>query len=280
MSEKILIFGALGRVGSAIIQALPRSVEIRAADIADQGDFPENVEPVIFDFNHPPADWGYLFSGVTKMFLLWPPGVSANKALPPVIEAAVANGVKQVVFLSILGADKLKVVPHRSVEKMLEESGLEWVFLRSAYFMQNLTGMHAPEIRERGEVFIPAGHGTLGLVDVRDVGAVGAKVLMEGHSNRAYNLTGGQALTFTQAAEQFTETLGRPVRYSNPSVIQFFRAMRKRGVPTGLAIFMIVEYTATKLGKSGLVTQDVEHLLGRPPISFRQFVSDHQTVWA
>lgn len=203
MTEKFLVFGALGRVGSAIIQALPTEAAIRAADITDQGDFPENVEPVIFDFNHPPDDLGYLFADMRGMFLLWPPGVAANQAMEPVIQAAAQHGVQQMVFLSILGADKLKVVPHRSVEKMIEASGMDYVFLRSAYFMQNLTGMHAPEIRDLGEIFIPAGYGTLGFVDVRDVGAVGAKALVEGHKNVAYSLTGSEALTYPQAAEIF-----------------------------------------------------------------------------
>lgn len=279
MNERILIFGALGRVGSAIIHALPADVPIRAADITDKAEYPANVEPVVFNFTHPPENLDYLFEGVDRMFLLWPPGVSANQALPPVIEAAADHGVKQVVFLSILGADKLKIVPHRSVEKMLEASGMDWVFIRSAYFMQNLTGMHAPEIKNQSEIFIPGGYGTLGLVDVRDVGAVGARALLEGHRNQAYSLTGAEGLTFNQVAEQFSVVLGRQVRYVNPTVFRFFRQMRKRGVPTGLVIFMIIEYTATKMGKSGLVTDEVEKLLGRLPISLKQFITDHQPVW-
>lgn len=279
MTETILVFGALGRVGSAIINALPANTAIRAADITDQGDFPANVEPVIFDFNNPPDDLTYLFANVRGMFLLWPPGVAANKAMEPVIQAAEAHGVKQVVFLSILGADKLKVVPHRSVEKMLEASGMDWVFVRSAYFMQNLTGMHAPEIRDQDEIFVPAGHGTLGFVDVRDVGAVAAKALSEGHGKQAYSLTGGEALTFTQVAERFTVILQRSIRYSHPGIFRFFRHMRQRGISTGLVIFMIIEYTATKLGKSGRVTDEVERLLGRPPITMQQFIADNAEVW-
>jgi uncharacterized protein YbjT (DUF2867 family) len=240
---------------------------------------PANVEPFLFDFNHPPEDLGPLLADVQRMFLLWPPGVDVKSALGPVIEAAVKHGVKQVVFLSILAADKLKVVPHRAVEKMLEESGMSWVFLRSAYFMQNLTGMHAPEIRERDEIFIPAGKGDLGMVDVRDVAAVGAKALVEDHRNMAYSLTGAEALTFARTAEIFSDVLGRPIRYTNPPTFKFTRQMKKRGVPGGLVTFMVIEYLATKLGKSGTVTTEVEGLLSRPPRSLEEFVSDHAEVW-
>lgn len=279
MKNKTLVFGALGRMGSEIIKALPNDIAIRAADIARAGKFSSHVEEVIFDFNHIPDNLDHLLSDVRNMFLLWPPGVDTKTSIQPFIKAAAEYGVEQVVFLSILGADKLKVVPHRSVEKMLEASGMNWVFLRSAYFMQNLTGMHAPEIREKNELFIPAGYGELGFVDVRDVAAVGAKAMMEDHQNKAYSLTGKEGLTFSQVAVIFSEVMNKPIRYSNPSVLKFFRHMSKRGVPKGLIVFMVIEYTATKLGKSGLVTDEISRILGRPPRTIKEFVQDHLDVW-
>lgn len=204
-SAKIQVFGALGRVGSELIKALPTNVPVRAADLfPEKIDYPEHVEGVKFDFNHPPADLQPLFAGVDRMFLLWPPGVSVQKSVAPVVEAAAQAGVQQVVFLSILDADKLRIVPHRAVEKLLKSSGMRWVFLRCAYFMQNLSGIHAEEIREQDQIFIPAGSGSLGLIDVRDIAALAAKALIEDHRNQIYSLTGGEALNFHQAAGAFS----------------------------------------------------------------------------
>lgn len=277
--KKMLIFGALGRMGGEIIKALPADTPIRAADISIDGDYPENVEPFLFDINAPPADITPLFDEVERMFLLWPPGVDVKQSMAPLITAAAKHGVKQAVFLSILGADQLKIVPHRAVEQLLEASGMDWVFLRSAYFMQNLSGIHAPDIRELDEVFIPAGKGNIGLVDVRDVAAVGAKALLEGHKNVAYSLTGPKALTFKEVAEEFSQGLEKPIQYSNPNIIKFVRHMLKRGVPFGLALFMVIEYTATKLGKSGLVTNEIENVLGRSPQPLSHFIADYKTAW-
>jgi uncharacterized protein YbjT (DUF2867 family) len=279
MKEGILVFGALGRMGSAVIKNLPEDTLIRAADLSLDGDYPSNVEAVVFDMNQQPADYASLFAGINRMFLLWPPGTSVKEVMPPLIEAAVDHGVKQVVFLSILGADKLRVVPHRSVEQMLEGSGMDWVFLRSAYFMQNLSGIHAPEIRERDEIFLPAGGGEIGLVDVRDVAEVAAKALLEGHKNKAYSLTGPTALTFSEIADVFSDVLGRKITYANPGVLRFQREMRQRDVPGGLAAFMVIEYLMTKLGKSGLVTDEVERQLGRPATPLDKFVADFADCW-
>ena len=279
-SAKILVFGALGRVGSEIIKALPVGTPVRAADLTpEKMDFPDHVERVKFDFNHPPTDLQPLFAGVDRMFLLWPPGVDVNKSIAPVIEAAAHAGVQQVVFLSILDADKLKIVPHRAVEKLLTTSGMRWVFLRCAYFMQNLSGIHALEIRKQDQIFIPAGSGSLGLIDVRDIAAVAAKALVENHANQVYSLTGGEALSFRQAAAIFSQVLGRPVVYASPSIGGFFLAMRRRGILIGLVIFMIIEYTAARTGRSNKVTNQVRQLLGRPPITLRQFVEDHRQIW-
>ncbi len=79
MTDKILIFGALGRMGGSIIKALPADTPIRAADISVDGNYPDNVEPFLFDFNHPPVDLLPLFEDVSRMFLLWPPGVDVKE---------------------------------------------------------------------------------------------------------------------------------------------------------------------------------------------------------
>lgn len=279
MREGILVIGALGRMGLAVINTLPAGTPIRAADLSEGEGLPPHVEAVVFDIARQPADYDRLLAGIERIFLIWPPGTSTNAVMPPLIQAAAAREVKQVVFLSILGADKLKIVPHRAVEKMLEESGMDWVFLRSAYFMQNLSGIHADEIRKQDEIFLPAGNGRIGMVDVRDVAAVAAKALLEGHKNIAYNLTGPAAMTFSEIARVFSEVLGRKITYSNPGGLRFWRRMRQRGVPGGLAAFMMIEYLMTRLGKSDVLTDEVKKQLGRPATPLKRFVADYADCW-
>ncbi len=136
-----------------------------------------------------------------------------------------------------------------------------------------------PEIRGLDQIFLPAGSGTLGFVDVRDVAAVGAKALLDKPRNIAYSPTGPEALTFNQTTAIFSWVLGRKINYSNPGSMRFFRHMRGRGMPTGLVVYMIIEYLMTKLGKSGRVTDEVERIIGRQATSLEQFVVDHATAW-
>jgi len=106
-------------------------------------------------------------------------------------------GLKHVTFLSVQGAERNVLVPHYRIERHLERSGLHHTLLRPAFFMQNLSTTHAADIRERDEIFLPAGRGKTAFIDARDVGAIAARTLTEsGHDRMAYELTGREALDY------------------------------------------------------------------------------------
>jgi len=275
----ILVTGATGNVGAEVLKILVTAgARVLAAARSGDTKVPSGAEIVRFDFREPGTFSA--FQGVQRVFLMRPPEMSdARRDLGPAIEAMKAAGVQQVVFLSLLGAEKNPVVPHRAVEKLLLESGMDWVFLRPSFFMQNLSTTHRDDIKERGDVFVPAGNGRTSFIDVRDIAAVGAKALLEGHRNVAYPLTGDEALTYDDVARELSLALERKITYSNPSAFRFYRAWRARGKPTPFILVMIAIYTTAKLGLAAKITDDTRRLLGRPAITFRQFAHDEQRAW-
>ncbi|SEO69960.1 Uncharacterized conserved protein YbjT, contains NAD(P)-binding and DUF2867 domains [Halogranum amylolyticum] len=280
MSDEVLVTGATGTIGSHVVDALADSAIPFRAGVRDptEGEWPENCEPIAFDFERPET-WGFAFEDVETLFLLRPPSVGRDRIVEAV-DAAVRTGVGHVVYLSVLGAERNPLLPHRRIEKHLEASDASHTFLRASYFMQNLSEIHAPEIRERDELFVPAGDGALSFVDARDVGAVAAVTMTEpGHENRAYDLTGPESLDFESVAERFSDVLGRRVAYARPSSFEFVRRTSARGVPLRFAVLMVGIYAPARLGLAGRVTDDVERLLGRPPTSLATFVDDYRDVW-
>ncbi|GGR22217.1 NAD(P)H-binding protein [Deinococcus ruber] len=275
----ILVLGATGNVGGEIARQLLQAGVSFQVGVRQPGrvSFPDSVDVQRFDA----ADSSSytVLSGIERLFLLWPPGTDMQRDVQPVIEAAAARGVQQVVFLSILGAEKIRVVPHRRAEQLLEASGMDWVFLRASYFMQNLSGVHRDDVRLRNEIFLPAGNGKTSFVDVRDVAAVAVHALLHGTRNVAYDLTGPQALDYDDVASIFSVTLGRRIRYTRPSALTFVRVSRQRGTSLSFALFMLAEYTAARLGLAGRVTQDIPELLGRPAIRLRRFAEDFRDAW-
>ena len=107
----------------------------------------------------------------------------------PAVAAARESGVGRVVFLSVLGAENNPLLPHRSVEKWLDRSGLEVTHLRAGNFMQNMVTVHGADIRDRDVLTVPAGNSRMSYVDARDVAAVAARCLAQaGPASGAYDL--------------------------------------------------------------------------------------------
>jgi uncharacterized protein YbjT (DUF2867 family) len=284
MSSPILVLGALGNVGSEVVKSLlAQGFAVRAADlnpVAIQQRFGAGVEAVPFDFSAPHTITPALH-GVKRMFLMRPPQITdVQRLIFPVIDAAQSVGVEQVVFLSLIGIENNRQVPHYKVEQCLRASGMAWTFLRASFFMQNLSTTHRLEICQRSEIYLPVGKGKTSFIDVRDIGAVAALALTQsGHENKAYDLTGGEALDYDQVAEQFSRVLGHPVAYRSPALLQFIWHSLRRGTALPYALVMAWLYDQTRKGMSAQVTDDVQKLLGRPPIPLRQFIEDYQQVW-
>jgi uncharacterized protein YbjT (DUF2867 family) len=209
-----------------------------------------------------------------------PPAIADSEVFRLFMEEAKKSGVEHIVYLSVMGAEKNPIIPHYSIEKLIMASGIPYTFLRPSYFMQNLSTTHRDDIRRRNEIFVPAGKGKTSFIDVRDIAEVAALALSEeGHLNKAYELSGNEALDYYQVAEIFTEVLGRQITYKKPSAFRFFREMNKRNIPTGFVIVMVALYTVASLGLAKKVTHEVKQLLKREPVSFRQFVEDNKSCW-
>jgi uncharacterized protein YbjT (DUF2867 family) len=197
----------------------------------------------------------------------------------PALEAAKNAGVRQMVFLSLIGIEQNKIVPHYKVEQWLRQSGLDYTFLRCSFFMQNMNTIHRAEIRDHDEIYLPVGHARTSFIDVSDIGAVAALVLTQaGHENRAYDLTGSEALDYFQVAELFTRELGRKITYKNPSSLAFW-GRQARQSPLMFALVTTWLYSNTRKGMAALTTNDVERLLGRQPIKMQQYVHDYRKCW-
>lgn len=280
----ILVTGATGNVGAEVVRLLrDRGYDVRAAvrDPAGQRNALEDgVRYVAFDFAEP-STFAAALTGVRRMFLLRPPQLSdAKRYMYPVIDAAKAAGVEQIVFLSLLGVENNHFVPHYAIEQYLIKSGVPWTMLRAGFFMQNLSTTHRAEIRDRDEIFVPAGAGKTSFVDVRDLAAVAALALTEdGHANNAYALTGSYALTYYQVANALSEALGRRIVYRKPGLWAFIRRWQQNGTPLSFTLVMAGIYTTARLGLAGRLAPDTTDLLGRPPITIQQFAQDYKACW-
>lgn len=284
MSATILVIGALGNVGTEIVKQLQvQGQKIRAADISKEKlkeRFDDTVEATQFDFCSPETHEA-TFRDVDKMFLLRPPQLTdVKRHMFPAIDAAKRSGVRHVVFLSLIGVDKMTFLPHSHVEQYLQKIGMQTTFLRCSFFMQNLNTTHRKELQERSEIFVPVGKARTSFIDVRDIAKVAALALTEeGHAGKTYDLTGSEGLDYWEVSRMMSEVLGRKISYRNPNPLYFLAETVRRGTPFSFAMVMTGLYLSTRFGMAKLITNDVERLTGHKPISFRQYVQDYREIW-
>ena len=280
---KTVVTGATGTVGGAVLRRLLADGHPAVAAVRRAGgrDLPDGAEAVEFDVARP-ATFGPALDGADTLFLMLPPGQGAH--MDAVVDAAVSAGVRRVAFLSVLGAERNPLLPHRGIEKRLEAAPVEAALLRASYFMQNLAEVHADDVRD-GEVVVPAGAGRTSFVDARDVADVAAVWLTDADRDSAagavaYDLTGPEALDYFEVAAVLADVLGRRVVYRRPGLAEFYRHERARGVEPGYAAVMMTLYTSARLGFAARVADGVERVLGRPPRSFRDFAEDYREAWS
>ena len=289
MVANILVTGATGNVGREVVRLLsaqkfPVTAAVRNP-IEAQKDFSSNVRCVLFDFTNPDT-FADTFAGIDKLFLVRPPNIADINQIIPALNAAKQAGIEEIIFLSIIGADRNRIVPHYAIERAIEQLNIPAIFLRCSFFMQNLNTTHREDIRIRDRLFMPAGNGRTSFIDVRDIAAVALKFLTESNRSkgasqldRAYDLTGAVALTYDEVATVFTNVLDRPIHYTNPSIPIFIWQMLRQGFPLPFILVMVGIYTTARFGLASMVTSDVQQLLDRVPISMQQYVEDYRQYW-
>lgn len=282
MTGPLLVTGATGTVGAPLVDALVREGATVRAAARHPGPATEGgAEPVRFDFTDP-SSYDAAFRDVQRMFLVRPPALARpERDLLPALTHAASLGLRHVVFLSVQGAERLRVVPHAAIERWVRRSGLSWTFLRPSFFDQNLLAVHGPAIREHGELVMPAGRSRTAFVDAHDVAQAAARVLLAPgrHQGRAYTLTGSEALTYAEVAATMSAVLGRPVRYTRPGLLSYlWQASRRLQLPAHLVAATAVVYTTARLGLAAGLSEDLGHLLGRPPTTMAEFLTREADV--
>ena len=284
---RALITGATGNVGIEVIKALAQldhHLDIYAGIRGQEDNLQKldgfSIKHKLFDFTDV-TSYELALDSVNILFLLRPPQISeVEKYFKPLIEVAVRSGVSHIVFLSVQGVEKSTIIPHHKIEKLITESKIHYTFLRPAYFMQNFTSTLRYELTVNKRIFLPAGQAKFTLVDVSDIGAVAAKILIEpeNHQNQSYELTCHQKLTFSEMASKLSEGLHTSIRYESPNLLQFFLVKRKEQIPTMLILVMIMLHYLPRFQKEPLITDWVERIIKKQPKTFEQFIIENKNA--
>ena len=289
MTETILVTGATGTVGSEVVRQLSTKGEIvkAAARSANDTTFSHlnGVQTVQLDLSSTDTI-ASAFQGVDKLFLLTPFQSNMVDLTSNLVNVAKNTKIKHIVKLSVMGADaEPGITPsrlHRQAEKIIEESEIPFTFLRPNFFMQNFVNFFSQTIKSQNAFYVAAGDGKISMVDVRDIASVAAHVLTSSndgdrHVGKAYNITGGEALSYYQVAEILSREIGKKISYVNISDEDARKGMKDAGADDWTINSMIELFGIIRAGYAAAVSPTVEQITGNRPISFSQFARDNTT---
>jgi NAD(P)H dehydrogenase (quinone) len=278
----ILVTGATGGLGHETIDALlttTPATEIaalvrdanKATDLAQRG-----IDVRQADYFDYPA-LVQAFRGVEKVLLV--SAVAFTDRLSQhrnVIDAAKEAGVKHLFYTSIQRDSDfvMREVTESDLatEAYLKASGLVYTILKNGYYFEGLGYLIGTEVPE-SEIQAPAGEGKIAFIKRTELAAATAALLTsEGHDNQEYTLSGSEAYSFHDVAQELSALAGRPITYHSSEPGPYIAQKVAAGFPDFVATFFAQWAGAAQHGMLAGTHDTVERLLGRKPTSLREYL--------
>ncbi|MET8706875.1 SDR family oxidoreductase [Streptomyces californicus] len=275
----IAVTGASGAVGGRVARRLART----GAPVRLLGRDPARLPDIPGADRAPAAPYGdgeamrRALDGAHTLFL-----VSAHESPDRVrehataIDAAVAVGVERIVYVSFQGAAPDATFTfardHWETEAHLRTAGVRHTFLRDNWYQAGLPAMTGTDGVLRG----PGGEGRVAAVTHEDIADAAAAVLLDegtDHDGRAHDLTGPEAFTLAEAAEELSRVTGRPVVYVPETREEAYASRAGYGAPEWEVAGWVTSYEAIANGELAAVSDAVPTLTGRPATSFADFLA-------
>ncbi len=284
----VLITGATGKVGRAVIDQLKSDAHVRllAAARTPNAASDLGVSVVRLDFDQPETLRPAL-EGVDTAFLSTGYTVDMLRQSKAFIDAARHCGVKHIVHLGACGDDDTLVAHwawHQFIERYIEWTGLGFTHLRPEFFMQNLLGYGSRRVIVNGVINGYVGDARASWVDCDDVAAVAAACVRDPrrHAGKTYRL-GYDAKSYGEIAAVLTAVVGQPFSYRSHSPDEFLKEVLAAG---GEAAYMRSVHqshlaaAAGELPDPAPVFQNFSAITGQSPTDWRRFAEKHRAELA
>lgn len=283
---KILVTGATGRLGNAVVHALVQRGD--AGNVVGLARDQVKAQPLISlgmevrygDY----TDYNALvsaFQGVERIYMVSAVAFSDRIAQHKnVIDAARSAGVGHVMYTGIQRLDDV-LCPIEGVtdsdiatEHLLKQSGLAYTVLRHPLYANDLPMFIGANAINAGFA-APAGNGRIALACYQELAEAGAVLLRQSaHGNRSYLLNSGSPWSFADIAEALSGLTGKAISYEPISSAAFLQARESEGWPPHVARFIAGWYAAIKAGAFDQASTDLEDVLGRKPKQLSALLKD------
>jgi uncharacterized protein YbjT (DUF2867 family) len=278
-----LITGATGDVGSRVVRGLlecsqrPR-VFVRDAKKA-RAQFGHRVDVFVGDLTDSPSLRAAL-EGIDALFL-----VTTGPDIPALDEAAAraakTSGVKHLVKLSSLDVEQGLAIAawHERGEAAIRASGIPFTFVRPSGFMSNLFAW-ANSIKAERVVRASTGDGRRAFIHADDVAAVATRALTTFDCDgESLAVTGPEALSFGEATGKIAAAIGKPLTFEPISDEEARQRYAARSASPAETEAHVALWRAMREGRLATVTNTVEQILGRKPLTLDQWAVENAAAF-
>jgi uncharacterized protein YbjT (DUF2867 family) len=262
-AENILVIGGTGKTGSLVVKNLSKlNHNVRVVG--------RMTDPV---FNwEDPKTYDAALKGMDRAYIVYYPDLAvpgAKKAISELTDKALKAGLDKVVLLSGKGEKEAE-----ACEEIVSNSGLNFSIVRASWFNQNFDQGAFKNYIASGILALPMPDARIPFTDTQDIADVVTKVLLEdAYNGQTVTVTGPKRLNFREVSAIISSKLGRQIIYQAISMDHFKSDLLAAGLPK--PVIWLLAYLFTEvLGRSEnqIVSDDVEQILGRKPISFEEYV--------
>ncbi|WP_028297624.1 SDR family oxidoreductase [Olivibacter sitiensis] len=290
---KILITGATGGLGSAVVESLKE--KISAGDIAvlvrdghsDKAEQyrKEGFDVRVADYDHVEA-LATAFVGIDVLYFVSGNDIHARLAQHRnVVTAAKESGIKHILYTSTVRKDESASAPlyavvssHVQTEQWIKESGIAYTLLRHNLYAEVIPMFLGTkeQILQSKAVYLPTGNGKAAFAPRKDLAEAAAIILSnsKGHEHKTYEFNGSEEITFEQVAVILSDVLGEQINYVSPEIKAFESTLTSFGLPAEVVATVSSFSQGIANGEFDQQHNDLENILGRKTQAIAEFLSE------
>jgi NAD(P)H dehydrogenase (quinone) len=279
---KILITGATGHLGRAVIEQLLKTISSNQISIITRKE-EKIIEFEAKGFNAFLGSYDNVVSLERAMYdvdtvLLISSGDQGDRMQEHknVVDTAKKMGVKHIAYTSRCLRDRTTLanklmIEHFETEDYIMASGLQYTFFRNILYMDAIPQFIGGNIALERGIFLPSGNGKVAFALRSEMGEAMANVLIkEEVENKIYHFTGDAVYSFNDISTALTELSGKEVKYTDVDATAFVGMMKQRNLPDAVIQKIVNFITDIKHNQEADIYNDLENLLGRKPTGLKE----------
>lgn len=281
----IIVTGANGKMGRGVVEQLLRRVPAKQIGVSvrdtQQTEELENLGVRVRQGDFKDAkSLLHAFEGASQVLIVSTNvlGEEAVRQHSNAIHMAKEAGASRILYTSHMSASPASHAPfsvdHAATEEALKDSNVAFTSLRNGYYAASLPWFLSGALKT-GELIAPE-DGPVAWTSHADLAEATAVILTE-HTLGGItpNLTAAEAVDLQGVADIVSELLGRSIRRVVVSDEEFRARLIAQGMAEHMADMFLTFFYASRAGEFSHTDPTLERLIGRSPISVRDYLIAH-----